>query len=448
MTGCSDPIYICGCPRSGTTAVWNALKQHPNLGPAAGKWQDKELWFLEEFFIGRDPLNVARRTHELDQLFAQETVSFINTFMTQHCASPSGRYIAAYVNNILYAREILKYIPGAKFLFVIRHPQENVWSLLNAFFTAGFIRKNRSQELISEEEIVKATQVWRKAAAPVREALHGAFGNSVMVVRQEQMVLSPVALAHDMLDFVREPFVQAVADSLSSGAINSSFASDREPSETSFLHTVPFQTNEQRIAYFERNRAEVASREDVCAVVRTLAAAEMRELGYEDYASQSERFIQASLAQVQTQRRAAELVEVTVTDGTGLPRRTFLPDELMVLRVKLQANRNVTNLSVSFVVRDANLDRLFGTTTFDEFVTLPDLVPGELLEVRFDLNQAVRLGRYYVTVALNSVTNRGYTDNLLHHEIADACEFKVLYSPLRPIHYQFNLPVRVEFAKV
>jgi hypothetical protein len=268
-----------------------------------------------------------------------------------------------------------------------------------------------------------------------------------MVVRQEQMVLHPVVLAHDMLAFVGEPFVQAVADSLSYGAINSSFASDREASETSFLHTVPFQTDEQRIAYFERNIAEVASREDVCAVVRTLAAAEMRELGYEDYANQADRFRGASLDKMPARQRAAELIEVAVTDGLDLPRSTFLPDELMILKVKLRANQNITNLSVSFVVRDANLDRLFGTTTFDEFVTLPDLVPGELLEVKFNLNQAVRIGPYYVTVALNSVTNRGYTDNILHHEIADACEFEVLYSPLRPIHYQFNLPVRIEWEK-
>jgi len=448
MPGCPNPVFIGGCPRSGTTALWNALKQHPHLGPAPDKWQDKELWFFGELLERRDEQNEARRTHSLDQIFIKEAVEFINDFMTRYGSSPSGRYLAAYVKNIFYAREILRHIPDAKFLFVVRHPQENVWSLLNSFFAVGFIRKNRAEHLITEDEIAKATHLWKKAANVVLEALRGEFGKSVWVVRQENMVLKPVIVAQEVLEFVEEPFEQAVADSLVYGIINSSFSPDREPSETSFLHVVQVQADEQREAYFERIRSQIAARRDVCSIVSALAGEEMRLLRYEDYASQSGRFENIQEVESERKPRAAEVVNVIVTDADNIPRDTFNPNEIAVLQVTVQANENITNPSVSYFVRDEEQNRLFGTTTFDEYISLPTLAKGERLKVAFRFNQALRIGRYHVGVAFNSVSSRMYTDNVLHHEIEDACEFRVDYSPMRPIHYMFYNPASIQFAKV
>src|SRR5262245_58233978 len=225
-SGCPNPVFICGCPRSGTTALWNALKQHHGLGPAADKWQDKELWFFTEFFQGRKEQEVARRAYKNDQLFELEATLFINDFMTRHCASSSGRYVTAHLDNLFYVRQLLKAIPQAKFLFVVRHPQETVWSLLNSFFAVGFVRKNRAAHLITEEEIVTCTRIWKKAAQVVLEALRGEFGTSTLVVRQEDLILRPRAIAQEVLAFLGEPFDEAVANSLASGIINSSFAPD------------------------------------------------------------------------------------------------------------------------------------------------------------------------------------------------------------------------------
>jgi lipopolysaccharide transport system ATP-binding protein len=103
------------------------------------------------------------------------------------------------------------------------------------------------------------------------------------------------------------------------------------------------------------------------------------------------------------------------------------------------------DLSVSFLVRDQTGVDLLGTTTFDERVALPPLKKGSAGRVRFRFTNSLRAGNIGVSLAVNRVSGRDYSDNILFDQ-ADACvAFSVIADPDRPVHYKFHQPVRVEY---
>ena len=201
MRGCPDPVFVCGCPRSGTTSVWQALLQHPSLSPPPEKQHSKEHWFFVEFFAGRYEHNLANRANELDKIYVGEAIGFINDFMTRHLSSPTGRYLTAHPDNIFYVREIIRHIPKAQFLFLVRHPQENVWSMLNAPFAveAGWRDSIESTDRFTDDEIRRTTGYWKRSAQVIIDALRGEFGSSVFIIRQEEMIERPIELAREVL---------------------------------------------------------------------------------------------------------------------------------------------------------------------------------------------------------------------------------------------------------
>ncbi|MBI1191244.1 MAG: hypothetical protein GC200_11260 [Tepidisphaera sp.] len=428
------PIFIGGAPRSGTTALWNALTKHPALMPREGYGRtDKELWFFAEFFAGRSRRDIGRRTHPLDQEFAKEAVQFIDGFMRWHCAAPGGRYIAALVDNILYTEEILRLLPDARMLLMVRHPQENVWSLLNAFFS-GFIRKAKGADLITDEEIGKAVEIWRERAAIVLKAMEGEYGPRVMVVRQERFIIEPEAVSRQMLEFLGEEYHPGVAAALSQGVINTSFPPDKEPSEKSFMEVVPVMAPGEREAFFARTRAELIAHPRVCRVVREMVGSEMRQLGYEDLTD-----LGGAAAPAPAKVRAGEIVQISVVPN----RPSFAVDDLVTVRVVVQANQNISHPSVSYVIHDELGERLFGTTTFDERVRLPDMPAGTQQTVEFAFPARLRVGLYKVSASFNSVSLPGYVDNVLHHQVEHAAEFRVHFTEGHPVHYRFSVPAEI-----
>lgn len=414
--------------------MWNALTKHPNLTPREGYGRsDKELWFFAEFFAGRTKRDIGRRTHPLDMEYARDAAQFIDGFMRWHTAAPSGRYIAGLVDNILYAEEIVTLLPQARMLMMVRHPQENVWSLLNAFFS-GFIRKAKGADLITDEEIGRAVEIWRERAGIVLRALAGELGPRVMVVRQERFILEPEAVSREMLEFVGEPYDPAVGAALSEGVINTSFPPDKEPSEKSFMEVVPVGGAGQREAFFARSRAELVAHPRVCAVVRELAGSEMRQLGYQDLSE-----LAPAAGAARAKARAGEIVQISIVPS----RPSFAIDDIVTVRVVVQANQPIRHPSVSYVVHDELGERLFGTTTFDDNVILPDMPAGTQMTVEFAFPAKVRVGVYKVSASFNSVSLPGYVDNVLHHQRELGAEFRVHFTAGRPVHYRFSIPAEI-----
>ena len=72
LTAAARPIFVVGYQRSGTTAMYAALCQHPRLRQSPEAM--KEPWFLHEFLLGRQ-LHHKRPDHAggaLDRAFSRE----------------------------------------------------------------------------------------------------------------------------------------------------------------------------------------------------------------------------------------------------------------------------------------------------------------------------------------------------------------------------------------
>ena len=135
--------------------------------------------------------------------------------------------------------------------------------------------------------------------------------------------------------------------------------------------------------------------------------------------------------------------EVSVQGCDGAARQFFAFGEEIVVRVAYRAGIDIENLSVSFLVRDATGIDLMGTTTFEEGVRIRSLQAGERDAVHIRFQNRLHAGSYGVSVALNRVTRRDLTDNVLLDHVDAVAAFEVLGDPGRPVHYKFHEPVDV-----
>jgi lipopolysaccharide transport system ATP-binding protein len=117
---------------------------------------------------------------------------------------------------------------------------------------------------------------------------------------------------------------------------------------------------------------------------------------------------------------------------------------MIFVEAEIESTTDIQNVSVSFLVRDATGVDILGTTTFDERMTLPPLERDRILRIRFAFKNQLRAGTYGVCVALNRVSRRDYTDNILLDQIDGSVAFGVIENPNRPVHYKIHQPVEIE----
>ncbi len=138
-----------------------------------------------------------------------------------------------------------------------------------------------------------------------------------------------------------------------------------------------------------------------------------------------------------------QVAKVQILDADGLPCKAFALGDLVSVSIELEARISTEHLSLSFLVRDlAGID-LLGTTTFDENIELPALTKGQRGRVSFRFQNLLRPGNYGVSIAVNRVSHKDYSDSVLFDQIDAATTFVVLANPARPVHYKIHCPVEV-----
>lgn len=138
---------------------------------------------------------------------------------------------------------------------------------------------------------------------------------------------------------------------------------------------------------------------------------------------------------------------VQVLNSRGEPARAFALGETITIEATLRAHVDVENLSCSFLIRDFTGVDLMGTTTFDEQKPSPPLRKGQRLAVRFSFENRLRPGHFGVCFAVNRLTSRDYSDNVLFDQVDGVAAFVVMADPSRPIHYKFHQPVDVQWER-
>ena len=139
-----------------------------------------------------------------------------------------------------------------------------------------------------------------------------------------------------------------------------------------------------------------------------------------------------------------QLESVSVTDADGRECRAFRFGDDILINATFRSYGEFESLSVSFLVRDATGIDLFGTTTFDENVTLPPIHRGQRAEVRFRFTNALRSGNFAVSLAVHQLSRWDYSDNLLFDQVDGCATFATTPDPNRPVHYKLHVPTEVD----
>lgn len=140
----------------------------------------------------------------------------------------------------------------------------------------------------------------------------------------------------------------------------------------------------------------------------------------------------------------AQFRRIEITDETGEACRAFAIGSKIIIELEIEGGSiTIQDLSVSFLVRDGTGVDLFGTTSFDEKVALPELQSGSTLTICFSFVNILRPGNYGISVALNRVSRRDYTDNILLDQVDGAIGFTVTEDANRPVHYKIHHPVTI-----
>jgi lipopolysaccharide transport system ATP-binding protein len=140
-----------------------------------------------------------------------------------------------------------------------------------------------------------------------------------------------------------------------------------------------------------------------------------------------------------------QIEKVELLDAKGEPRRAFRLGDQITLEATVRAHMDIADLSVSFLVRDMTGVDLMGTATFDERFAVPPLRRGEHGTIRFTFENTLRPGNFGISLAVNRVTSRDYSDNVLFDQVDGCVAFSVIARPDRPVHYKFHQPVSIDW---
>lgn len=259
----SDNIFVVGCQRSGTSVVYACLVAHPELTPLrkydpATGYDPKELYYFRNMFLARKQFPSPMYGWDVDREYLRRIIELTVQFCAKHHGAASGRWISAHPADGLHLPEILAAMPHVRVLYLLRHPQEVVWSALHAPWVKGQPRSLRGR-------VKHIALHWRAFAKVALQVIEGHFGEAVLPIRHETIIDDPKLATRQITAHVGLPEHPAVFDQLVAPTFNSSFRNGAKPQEL-------IEETRRTIA------GEAAYRKEVIRHV----GAEMRALGYQD----------------------------------------------------------------------------------------------------------------------------------------------------------------------
>lgn len=225
-------IIIVGCQRSGTSALWRALRQHSLLRPSQTlprdlpKGCEKELWFFNDFFRGRDLRNEFDRNcyfNRIDDEYLTNYFSTTEALIKKYFGGRCGDWLYSHPGDGLFCDQILSELPNSRIVFLIRHPQAVVWSSLYA----PWQKKMSRRRLLLEAR--ESAMHWRKFAAVHEKVKYGPFQGRMLTVYNESLRDDPENTLILICNFLELPYEAELLKEIEKGVFNSSFLSENEP---------------------------------------------------------------------------------------------------------------------------------------------------------------------------------------------------------------------------
>lgn len=225
---CANPVFIIGSPRSGTTALANALGRHPQL------WASKESYFVYELFgnglAGRVwERNVARATPSWireESVERDEFLGFLGLAVNALFSSRSGgrRWMDQTPLYTAMVDDLAVMLPGAQFVHIMRDGRAVVRSMGN--FEGVFTEEQRAK---LTDELPDWVHDFRLACTTWSErvetglALEEAYPGRCLTVRNEDLAADPRGSFERVQTFLGLEPDAGPAGAFGGGRVNSSF---------------------------------------------------------------------------------------------------------------------------------------------------------------------------------------------------------------------------------
>ena len=136
---------------------------------------------------------------------------------------------------------------------------------------------------------------------------------------------------------------------------------------------------------------------------------------------------------------ASRILDVQLLDHARGPCRAFRPGDSLIVRIQATFHQNVTEPVVGILIRNRIGMDVFGTNTRLEGIQLGAFVPGDTLDVEFELDCLLSRQEYTLTVATQ------YWNGLSQDWLDDLSEFQVVDT--KDVAGVLNLNTRVRFNK-
>ncbi len=135
----SDPIFLIGFPRSGTTLLDTILRTNKSVEVL------EEKPIIKNFLIKLEQKTKNNFNHleNLDENYVKEMQKFYFSERSKFLDNKKANIVIDKLPlNIVHVGEIVRFFPKAKFIFALRHPYDSVLSCFMQHFTLNPAMKN------------------------------------------------------------------------------------------------------------------------------------------------------------------------------------------------------------------------------------------------------------------------------------------------------------------
>lgn len=216
MNEAVGPVFVAGCPRSGTKALSWAIAAHPGYHTSA------EIHLFYYLLHGSDD-NSPKRVYDHSSgdgswlkkfdVSYEEFLVYMGQGLDRMIRDRVGglQWVDGSPENVMVGQALLTMFPRAQMFVAVRDPRSVCLSMLNSGFAPAWAR-----------DLEAAIHAWRDYARATAE-LAATCPDRVLIVKQEDMRHRSAAVAAAIGERLGLSKPEAIAKYLSTTTINSSF---------------------------------------------------------------------------------------------------------------------------------------------------------------------------------------------------------------------------------
>jgi hypothetical protein len=239
MSDAVGPVFVAGCPRSGTTALSWAIAAHPGYHTSAETHffyyllRETDDNSLERVFSQSSGGGSWLKKFEVD---FEQFLFYTGVGLDRMMRDKTGgqQWVDGSPENVIVGQRLLAMFPGAHMFVAMRDPRSVCLSMLNSGFAPAWAR-----------DLDAAIREWRYYARAALE-LAAFCPDRVLIVKQEDMRHRSAEIVAAIAERLRLGNPEAVSRFLSTTTINSSFDKKTYADDSPFRsqHAVPFPREE------------------------------------------------------------------------------------------------------------------------------------------------------------------------------------------------------------